>query len=262
MSGIEESNSSPPIIAVGSGKGGVGKTTISVRLARELRNIGLRVGLVDADLHAPDIPRLLGFVRSEPAHQVTVMARRGSARSRLEPLVVEGLYVASAGVLLASDQSLTISAEIAHLLLARLLNQTLWPTLDVLVLDLPPGTAEFQQLALTTRARTAALLVVTPDDLAHLDTRRLVELLRRVRVTTLGGIENMAGLRCPGCGLYSRLYPETSSERSIWNAGVKKLTELPFQISSEDPAQPQPNGGFEPVIDAVATFLAKPSDHP
>lgn len=150
----------PPVIAVASGKGGVGKTSVAVALAKELVARGRRTGLLDADLHGPDVPRMLGIRRDKPARSVTLTASKGSSNEGLEAVDVDGLKVASVGFLLGGDQGLTMAGPFAELMLGRLIKQTVWGELDVLVADLPPGTGEVQQGLLALSDDVSALLVV------------------------------------------------------------------------------------------------------
>jgi ATP-binding protein involved in chromosome partitioning len=242
---------SVPVVAVCSGKGGVGKTSVAVSLARDLAATGRRVGLLDADLSGPDVPRMLGIRRDTPAASVQVAAAPGTRHSVIEAVSVDGLQVASAGFLLGGQQGLALAAPIAELLLARLIHQTLWGPLDVLVLDLPPGTGDVQTALLRMYAQVAVVLVVSPDEVAHLDTGRAVAVLRQARAYLLGGVENMAYLQCPGCGAQTSLFAAPPQERTIWALGVTRLAQLPFRpgggITAED---------IRPVCDAVAAYLA------
>jgi ATP-binding protein involved in chromosome partitioning len=191
---------SVPVVAVCSGKGGVGETSVAVSLARDLAATGRRVGLLDADLSGPDVPRMLGIRRDAPAESVQVSAVPGSRHSAVEAVSVDGLRVASVGFLIGGQQGLALAAPMAELLLARLIRQTAWGPLDVLVIDLPPGAGDVQVALLRMYAQVAVMLVVSPDEMAHLDTGRAVAVLRQARAYLLGGIENMAYLCCPDCG--------------------------------------------------------------
>jgi ATP-binding protein involved in chromosome partitioning len=219
-----------PIIAVASGKGGVGKTSVAVALGRQLARSGRRAGLVDADIAGPDVPRMLGIRRDVPARSVT-LARwtRDGRDAGLEAVDVDGLKVASAGFLLAGNQGLALGTDLNDLLLGRLLNETNWGDVEVLVVDLPPGVSFTQQGVLSGAGRVTTILVVTPAEVAHLDTGRTLEVLRSVRTPVLGGIENMAYFACPGCGERTELHTPAPEERTIWAAGVGRLARLPFR---------------------------------
>ena len=169
-----------PVVAVASGKGGVGKTTTAVNLALALSADGLRVGLVDADLYGPDAAHMMGLRRTQDAAHVTVFAPSGSAASRLEAAHRHGIQLASAALLIGEAQGLGVQAAIAQLLVQRLIASTSWDNPDCLVVDLPPGTADIQQLVFASGNRTTlALLVVTPQLIAHRDAHRLLHELDR-----------------------------------------------------------------------------------
>ena len=145
-----------PIIAVASGKGGVGKSTVAVNLALALRANGHAVGLVDADLYGPDVPRMLGLRRKQDASSVTLFAARGQMGSRLEVVERYGIQLASAGFLLGESQGLGIQADIAQLLVHRLIADAAWADVDCLLVDLPPGTADIQQFVFAPADRRPA----------------------------------------------------------------------------------------------------------
>jgi ATP-binding protein involved in chromosome partitioning len=175
-----------PIIAVASGKGGVGKSTVAVNLALALRANGHAVGLVDADLYGPDVPRMLGLRRKRGASSVTLFAARGQMGSRLEVVERYGIQLASAGVLLGESQGLGIQADIAQLLVHRLIADAAWADVDCLLVDLPPGTADIQQFVFGFGSRPVyVLVVVTPQVIAHQDVRRLIADLPRHRAVSV-----------------------------------------------------------------------------
>lgn len=239
------------MVAVASGKGGVGKTTVAVALAQELSRTGRRIGLVDADLYGPDVPFMLGLRRDVPATSVT-LARwvRGSEDPGLEAMELGGLKVASAGFLMSGDQGLAIGSTFGDMLLNRLVNDTRWGDVEALVVDLPPGTGEVQQSLLGMADRITAVLVVTPAEVSHLDSGRAFDVLRAARVPVLGGVENMAYLACANSGAATPLHPPAVQERTIWATGVPKLASLPFR----------PGGGVDPadlapLVSAVLAHL-------
>jgi ATP-binding protein involved in chromosome partitioning len=218
-----------PIVAVASGKGGVGKTTVAVNLALALTAAGRRVGLVDADLYGPDIPRMMGLRRQAAAASVTLYAATGTRGARLEAVSRHGVQLASAGFLIGASQALGIQAGLAQAIVSRLLTQTAWADgTDCLVVDLPPGTADIQQLVFGQRGRPViVVLVVTPQAVAHNDVRRLIADLDRHPAVAVGGIENMAGFTCPCCGETTPLFPAAPDEESIWGQ-VSKMASIPF----------------------------------
>jgi ATP-binding protein involved in chromosome partitioning len=218
-----------PIVAVASGKGGVGKTTVAVNLALALTAAGRRVGLVDADLYGPDIPRMMGLRRRAASSGVTVYARRGVGGARLEAVSRYGVQLASAGFLMGEAQALGVHAGLAQAIVSRLITQTAWADdTDCLVVDLLPGTADIQQLVFGQQGRKViVLVVVTPQVVAHQDVRRLVADLERHPAVTAGGIENMSGFTCPCCGVTSPLFPVAPEDESIW-AQLSRLASIPF----------------------------------
>jgi ATP-binding protein involved in chromosome partitioning len=242
-----------PIIAVASGKGGVGKSSIAVAIGRELARSGRRTGLVDADLAGPDVPRMLGLRRDVPARSVTLAqwTRGGGGGSGLEAVEVEGLKVASAGFLMAGNQGLALGTDLGDLMLGRLIKETNWGDIEVLVVDLPPGISFTQQGVLSGAGRVATILVVTPAEVSHLDTGRALGTLREVRTPVLGGVGNMAYFECPCCGEKTDLHVPAPDERTIWASGVERLARLPFRPEAAIDA-----ADLAPVLGAVARHIA------
>lgn len=228
----------PSVIAVCSGKGGVGKSTIALNLAAALAAAGDRVGLLDADVHAPDIPLMLGLARRTPATGWTLARAGGLRRTSLEPVECHGVRLMSTGFIVAEDQPVTWTADLVSVLLNQLLWATVWGELDHLVIDLPPGTSDITQAVLRLLPTAAAVLVVTPQDVAHLDTRRLLVAVRAAGIRVLGGIENMSGLACPCCGTEVEVFRPVRADRSIWSAGVTRLGAIPLE----------PGDAAEPVV--------------
>ena len=224
-----------------SGKGGVGKSTITVGLARALRQRGAKVGVLDADLYGPNVPRMFGLTRTADAPHIDLTSRR-----KLQPVDCEGVELMSVQFLLSESQPLSWKSGLAEMLLMRLLHQTAWGELDWLLIDLPPGTGDVQQRVAADAALVGALLVVTPQDVAHLDARKVIEMLRRANVDILGGVENMAGLTCAHCGERVEVFPPTEPERTIWAAGVEQLATLPLS-----PAVAAASEAFVPLATAL-----------
>lgn len=214
------------VIAVTSGKGGVGKTTVAVGLAQGLSQLGYSVGLLDADLYGPDVPRFLGLTRLKEAQHLTVWSRKRPAK----PIERYGIKVWSMQFQMAETQSLSVEASIAGLLVDRAVGAVDWGDIDWLIIDTPPGTADVLQ-RLGALKVDAALIVVTPQDVAHLDARKVLITLRELGVPVLGGVENMAGMDCPHCGEEISLYPPTPTERSLWADSVDRLGRLCFSAS-------------------------------
>jgi ATP-binding protein involved in chromosome partitioning len=242
-----------PIVAVASGKGGVGKSSVAVAIGRELARSGRRIGLVDADLAGPDVPRMLGMRRDVPAASVTVArwTRDGRGGSGLEVMEIDGLKVASAGFLMAGNQGLALGTDLGDLMLSRLIKDTDWGDVEALVVDLPPGISFTQQGVLSAAGRVTTIMVVTPAEVSHLDTGRALSTLREVRTPVLGGVENMAYFVCPCCGEKAELHAPAPDERTIWASGVARLARLPFRPDAVIDA-----AALVPALDAVAAYIA------
>ncbi len=250
---FEQRRAQLPIIAVASGKGGVGKSSVAVAIGRELARSGRNAGLVDADIAGPDVPRMLGLRRDVPAKSVTLArwARGGRGGSGLEAMEVGGLKVASAGFLMAGNQGLALGSDLGDLMLGRLIKETNWGDVEALVVDLPPGISFTQQGVLSGAGKVGTILVVTPAEVSHLDTGRVLSTLREVRTPVLGGVENMAYFRCPCCGEQTELHAPAPDERTIWADGVERLARLPFRPDAVIDA-----ADLAPVLRAVAAHIA------
>jgi ATP-binding protein involved in chromosome partitioning len=208
------------LVAIGSGKGGVGKSTIAANLAVALVRLGKRVGLIDADIYGPSQPTLLG------AHE-----RPQSKDKQLIPVVSpQGVKLLSVGQLVPAGQALAWRGPMA----AGALNQLIegdWDDVDLILVDLPPGTGDVQ-LSLVQKARPAgAVIVSTPQDLALIDAIRAIDLFARTEVPVLGIIENMAGYICPHCGGESDPFGSGGAEVSAKKLGIKFLGRLPLSAS-------------------------------
>jgi ATP-binding protein involved in chromosome partitioning len=217
------------VIVVASGKGGVGKSTISLNLSLALVQRGAAVGLLDADIYGPDIPLMINLTRRQHRSSWTLYRNPRLAEARVEPVERFGLKVMSAGFLVGEDQSLAFPATSINLMLNQLTLETEWGELDYLVVDLPPGTADVQQHITSMFRSCSALIVVGPQDAAHLDAKKVLAMFSERRVPVLGGVENMHELRCPHCENDVELFPKVRASRSIWDVGVEKLAELPFE---------------------------------
>jgi ATP-binding protein involved in chromosome partitioning len=216
-------------VTIASGKGGVGKSTVSLNLALALAERGHRVGLLDADLYGPDIPLMVGLTRQERLRSWDLW--RSSGPVRLEPVERFGIRVMSAGFLLGEDQALAFMAPLVEVVLHQLVTRVAWGELDELLVDLPPGTADLQQQLLRLVRPAGAVVVVGPQDVAHLDARKVLDLLGEARVPVLGGVENFTELTCPHCGQPVEVFPRVAHERSIWAAGVARLGRIPMDAA-------------------------------
>ena len=235
------------VVAVGSGKGGVGKSTVTLHLAFALRRRGWNVGLLDADLYGPDIPAMLNLKREREAKRWDFW-RGGDVR--LEPVERDGLQVMSVGFLLAERQSLTFAAPLLGAALRQLVEQVDWHGLDVLLIDLPPGTADLQQQLVGVVPLAGAVVVVGPQDVAHLDARKFVDFLQAASVPILGGVENMAGLSCPHCGEHIDVFVPAAPERAIWSDGVSLLGRIQL-----DPVLERQTPAFDGIAAGLAAKL-------
>jgi ATP-binding protein involved in chromosome partitioning len=258
-----------PVLAVASGKGGVGKTTVAVNLALGLQARGLTVGLVDADLYGPDAAHMLGLRRRNTTKSITLFAARGQAASRLEVARQHGLQLASAAFLMGESQGLGVHAGVAQLLVRRLIADADWEDIDCLVVDLPPGSADIQQFVFALAGRRVhVLLVVTPQVVAHRDAHRLITELDRHGAIIAGGVENMSSLKCPTCGAESDLFVPAPPEESIWGK-VPLLASIPFSGQGAHDADnglpvfltntvPEQVTAYESLARQVASLLRAP----
>ena len=245
------------VIAVTSGKGGVGKSTVSLNVALALAERGHAVGLLDADFYGPDIPLMVNLKRSQPLSRWMLGRSPERGALALEPVERYGLRIMSVGFLIAESQALTLPAPLLQGALRQLLVDVAWGELDHLVVDLPPGTGDLQQEVLGVARIAGAVIVVGPQDVAHLDGRKVLDLLRGRGVRVLGAVENMRGLVCPHCGKTIDVFPHAAHERSLWADGVRRLGSIPL-----DPAIALAGDRGAPVLvaepggDQAAAFRA------
>lgn len=208
------------IIAVASGKGGVGKSTTAVNLALALAVEGARVGMLDADIYGPSQPTMLG-ITDKP---------ESTDGKNLEPLIGHGIQAMSIGFLIDVETPMVWRGPMVTQALEQLLNNTNWSELDYLVVDLPPGTGDIQ-LTLAQRVPvTGAVIVTTPQDIATLDAKKALKMFEKVEVPVLGIVENMAVHTCSNCGHVEHLFGEGGGERMAAQYGVPLLGSLPLQI--------------------------------
>ena len=241
------------VVAVASGKGGVGKSTVSLNLARALADSGSSVGLLDADVYGPDIPLMLGLKQTHELRTWELGRNPRFGRTKLEPVETLGLKVMSVGFLLAEHQTFSMPGTLVQLVSRQLIEDVNWGELDYLIVDLPPGTADLQQQLFQSIALAGAIVVVGPQDAAHLDARKLLSLLRDSGIPVLGAVENMRGFRCPHCGELVDIFRPVSDERSIFRE-LPLLGSVPF-----DPAFAGLNGipgPFVVIAERVAEALA------
>ena len=217
-----------------SAKGGVGKSTMTVNLAAALTARGKKVGIFDADLYGPNIPALLG-IRQRRSLDMTreegmfpIEARPDALDMRpLQPFERYGIKLMSLALLVGDDQAIAPSSDTAGLVIAMLLRRVNWGDVDVLLIDMPPGTGEPLTTFLRSGAVDGALLITVREQLAHLDNGRLVGLLGAHRVPMLGVVENMTHVICPNCGEVVELYPAPAGDQTAYG-GAPVLASVPF----------------------------------
>ncbi|HYE49803.1 MAG TPA: iron-sulfur cluster carrier protein ApbC [Azospirillaceae bacterium] len=209
------------IVAVASGKGGVGKSTTSVNLALGLAANGLRVGLLDADIYGPSMPRMMG-ISGKPA------SRDGRT---LEPMQNYGVKVMSMGFLVAEETPMIWRGPMVISALQQMLRDVAWGELDVLVVDMPPGTGDAQLTMAQNVPLAGAVIVSTPQDIALLDARKGLNMFRRVDVPVLGIVENMSYFCCPNCGHRSDIFSHGGARAEADKLGVDFLGEVPLDIA-------------------------------
>ncbi len=209
------------IIAVASGKGGVGKSTTAVNLALGLRDLGLKVGILDADIYGPSMPKLLA-IRERPQ---TV------GGTRLKPIERHGMPVMSIGFLIEEETPMIWRGPMVMSALTQMLREVEWGTLDVMVVDMPPGTGDAQLTMAQQVPLKGAVIVSTPQDLALIDARRGIAMFRRVNVPVLGIVENMSTFICPHCGTRSDIFGHGGARHEAERLGVPFLGEVPLDIT-------------------------------
>ncbi len=204
------------LIAVASGKGGVGKTTVAVNLAIALKNLGASVGLLDADVYGPNVPVMLGS--NEPP--------RALEDRTIIPVDAYGLKMISMGLLSPGDKPLIWRGPMLHSVMQQFLRSVRWGELDYLIVDLPPGTGDVQLSLIQTVALTGAVIVTTPSIVALADVRKAVEMFRQVNVEILGVVENMSYFSCPHCNGRIDVFGHGEGERMAKAFGVPFLGEI------------------------------------
>lgn len=205
------------IVAIGSGKGGVGKTTLAVNLAIALAKLGFRTGLIDADIYGPNVPLMLGTTR-----QPKVLAN-----NQIEPNVAHGVKVISVGFISPGDKPLVMRGPMLHQIIRQFLQQVEWGELDILLVDLPPGTGDVVISLVQTVPLTGAVVVSTPSDVSLQDARKALEMFHQVNVEILGIVENMSHFTCPHCHKEIDIFSKGGAERTA------KQFNIPFLGSVE-----------------------------
>jgi ATP-binding protein involved in chromosome partitioning len=204
------------LVAVASGKGGVGKTTVAVNLALALVKMGHKVGLMDADVYGPNVPIMLGS-NAEPM---------ATATQKIIPVDAQGLKMISMGLLNPGDKPVIWRGPMLHSVITQFLRSVQWGELDYLVIDLPPGTGDVQLTLIQTVAVSGAVIVTTPSVVALADVRKAIEMFRQVNVEVLGVVENMSTFSCPHCGKAVDIFGHGEGAKTAAAYGVPVLGEI------------------------------------
>jgi ATP-binding protein involved in chromosome partitioning len=204
-------------IAVSSGKGGVGKSTVAVNLALALRQSGATVGIIDSDVYGPDVPLMLG-----------TRGRPGMFDNRIMPIEAHGIKVMSIGLLVNDKEPLVWRGPMIHSFIQQMLKDVMWGALDYLVFDMPPGTGDAQLSLSQVLPLSGVVVVTTPQDVALLDVRKAIGMFQRLNVPILGVVENMSTFACPHCGHHTSIFGETGGQRVADEYGAPLLARLPL----------------------------------
>ncbi|MDR3745836.1 MAG: Mrp/NBP35 family ATP-binding protein [Acidobacteriaceae bacterium] len=219
------------VIAVGSGKGGVGKTTVAVNLAVALGRLGYRVGLIDADIYGPNVPTMLGLTDQPSVDGV----------GNIQPLTAHGVKFISVGSISPGDRPMVMRGPMLHQIIRQFLQQVEWGELDFLLIDLPPGTGDIVISLVQMVPLTGAVVVSTPSDVSLQDARKAIEMFRQVKVEVIGMVENMSHFTCPHCQQGIDIFSTGGAERTASEAGLDFLGALdlsPTIRSGGDQGQP------------------------
>ncbi len=207
------------VVAVASGKGGVGKSTTAVNLAVAFAQAGHRVGLLDADVYGPSLPRMLG-----------VSGKPRIVDGKMEPVAAWGLKAMSVGLLVDADGAMIWRGPMVMSALEQMMSQVNWGPLDIMVVDMPPGTGDAQLTMAQRVSLSGAVIVSTPQDIALIDARRGVRMFEKVMVPVLGVVENMSSFACPHCGETTHLFGHGGARREAEALGVPFLGEVPLLL--------------------------------
>lgn len=240
------------VVAVGSGKGGVGKSTLAASIAFGLQRYGASVGLMDADVYGPSIPHLLG-----------VNERPTAVDNKLQPVVANGMKVMSMGFLVPPGEAIVWRGPMLHGAITQFLRDTDWGELDYLIIDMPPGTGDIALTLSQLLPLRGAVVVCTPQDVAWLDAVKAIAMFRKVQIPVLGVVENMSFFECPDCGKRYDLFGSGGARRHTEEFDVPFLGEVPINIEIRvrgDEGRTQENiedAISAPYLDAICVGLAR-----
>ncbi len=237
------------VIAVASGKGGVGKSTTALNLALALRTLGLRVGLLDADIYGPSVPRLTGIHEKPELND----------ERKMIPIERFGLAIMSIGFLVEEDTAMIWRGPMVMSAITQMLRDVAWGALDVLVVDMPPGTGDAQLTLAQNVPLKGAIIISTPQDLSLIDARRGLAMFKKVNVPVLGIVENMSYFQCPHCGTRSDMFGHGGARHEAERLGVPFLGEIPLHIAireTSDAGKPvvvsEPDGPHAAIYRGIA----------
>jgi ATP-binding protein involved in chromosome partitioning len=236
------------IVAVSSGKGGVGKSTVAANLAAVIAAAGHRVGLLDADVYGPNIPVMFGEKR-----RPKVTGEKG--QEKIVPLEAHGVLLMSLGFLLEDEQPAIMRGPLVSGILKQFLEQVEWGPLEYLIVDMPPGTGDAQLSLVQTVDLDGAVLVTTPQDVATGDVRRAIRMFERVRTPVLGVVENMSGFTCPHCGEHADIFGEGGGRKLAMDMNVPFLAAVPLDVAVREAGDAgRPTSIFAPDSPAGRAF--------
>jgi ATP-binding protein involved in chromosome partitioning len=237
------------LIAVASGKGGVGKSTTAINLALALKSIGLKVAVLDADVYGPSMPKLFGIKGRPEASD--------AGGKRMKPMERFGVEVASIGFLVDEDTAMIWRGPMVMSALTQLLREVSWGETDVMVIDMPPGTGDSQLTIAQQTPLSGAVIVSTPQDLALLDARKGISMFKKVNVPLLGIIENMSYFICDGCGKRHEIFSHGGAKAEAQRLGVPFLGEIPLDLELRERSDAgEPIVVSQPDSPHTATYIA------
>jgi ATP-binding protein involved in chromosome partitioning len=244
------------LVAVASGKGGVGKTTVTVNLALALQRAGWRVGIFDADIYGPNIPLLLGIHQRRPSEAYVPVVRRKGAAAYIRPLERHGLKLMSVGLLLAEEQVINPPAATVGQLVIQTMRDVIWGELDALLIDLPPSAGQPQEDLLKVARLDGVVIVTTPQDMSLLDAGRSLQMFKQAGVPILGVVENMSYFICPSCGERHEIFRGSGRWRPPTLEGVPVIGRVPLSAEVNGRVEVGELGEDSPLVGGVFAGIA------